>query len=72
MDRTTFKSEVAIAIRTEREAKGMSQTELANRARLKPSHISHFESGRRTTDLYNLWALAKAMKIPAKKLLPIA
>jgi transcriptional regulator with XRE-family HTH domain len=47
-----------------RELRGLSQTELAERTGLKPSAISHFETGQRAPSLANLIRLADALDVP--------
>ena len=39
----------------------LSQTELAKKAKLEPSHISHYECGRRNPSMDNLVVLSKAL-----------
>lgn len=48
-------------IRIIRELRGWSQAELAERSRLEPSAISHFETGRRVPSVVNLLKLAEAL-----------
>jgi len=48
-------------LRKARKAKQLSQTELAERAGLQPSAISHFETGRRAPSFDNLKRLADAL-----------
>lgn len=50
-------------LRSGRELRKMSQTELAEKTGLLPSAISHFETGRRSPSFANLKALADALKI---------
>ncbi|MBI3098417.1 MAG: helix-turn-helix transcriptional regulator [Planctomycetes bacterium] len=50
-------------LRRAREARGLSQTELAERTGLQPSAISHFESGRRAPSFDNLKRLANALDV---------
>jgi transcriptional regulator with XRE-family HTH domain len=50
-------------LRIARELRKLSQAELAEKANLQPSAISHFESGRRSPSFQNLKALADALKI---------
>ena len=53
----------AESLRTIREQKGLSQTELADRSGLQPSAISHFETGRRSPSFDNLKRLADALAV---------
>lgn len=52
-----------------RESRGITQSDLAERTGLKPSAISHFESGRRRPCLANLVKLADALGCSADVLL---
>ena len=52
------------AIRTVRAARGISQQELASRAKLDASYISRIESGGRVPTLEVLETIAKALKTP--------
>lgn len=56
-------------LRKTREDKGLSQAELAEKAGLQPSAISHFESGRRSPSLDNLRRLADALSVAIDYLL---
>lgn len=47
----------------------MSQAELAKSAGLQPSHVSHFETGRRAPAAENLRALADALGVTTDYLL---
>lgn len=50
-------------LRAAREQKGLSQAELAEKAGLQPSAVSHFETGRRAPSFDNLRALADALAV---------
>jgi len=52
-----------------REARGLNQTELAQRAGLQPAAIGHFERNRRKPSFANVRALAKALNISSDYLL---
>jgi transcriptional regulator with XRE-family HTH domain len=56
-------------LRERREARGMSQSELARAASLQPSAIAHFEAGRRKPSFDNVHALARALAVSADFLL---
>ena len=56
-------------LRKEREEKGLSQTELAEKTGLQPSAISHFELGRRSPSFENLRILADALSVTIDYLL---
>ena len=52
-----------------RELLGMSQVELATATGLQPSHINHFETGRREPNIENLRKIKQALKVPYEMLL---
>lgn len=59
----------ASRLRAAREGKGLSQAELAERAGLQPSAVSHFETGRRSPSFENLRFLADALGVATDYLL---
>ena len=61
--------EFGVRLRKAREAKGLSQAELAQLTHLQPSAISHFETGRRAPSFDNLKRLADALGISVDYLL---
>lgn len=52
-----------------RADRGWTQRELARRAGMHPTAISHFENGAREPSLRNLVALIEALRVKAKVLL---
>lgn len=52
-----------------RRLRAITQQELANRAHLQPSAVSHFESNRRTPSFENLRRLADALDVSTDYLL---
>lgn len=56
-------------LRDAREVRGLNQTELADRAKLQPSAIGHFEKERRRPSFANIRALAKALNVTSDYLL---
>jgi transcriptional regulator with XRE-family HTH domain len=56
-------------LRTAREYRGLSQGELAKRANLQPSAISHFETGTRKPSFDNLRLLADTLDVTTDYLL---
>jgi transcriptional regulator with XRE-family HTH domain len=50
-------------LRNARELRKLSQSELAEKADLQPSAVSHFETGRRSPSFQNLKALSDALKV---------
>lgn len=56
-------------LRKIREDKGLSQAQLAEKAGLQPSAVSHFEAGRRSPSFDNLRALSDALEVTTDHLL---
>ncbi len=56
-------------LREVRELRGLSQSELAQRAKLRPAAISHFETGARKPSFENLKRLADALEVSTDYLL---
>ena len=56
-------------LRSAREHRQLSQSELATRAGLQPSAVSHFETGRRSPSFDNLKRLADALDVTTDYLL---
>lgn len=56
-------------LRSARDLRALSQSDVASRAGLQPSHISHFEAGRRTPSVDNLHRLADALRVSTDYLL---
>lgn len=56
-------------LRCAREYRGLTQSELAGRARLQPSAISHFETGARKPSFDNLRLLADTLDVTTDYLL---
>lgn len=52
---------VAHNIKRQRELRGMSQSDLARAISTDPSHVAHWESGRREPSLTNAATLATAL-----------
>lgn len=59
-------------LRFAREMRELSQVELADKARLDQSHLSHFEAGTRLPGAENLKALAKALMVSSDYLLGLS
>lgn len=59
----------AIRLRKAREARGLSQSELARKAGMVPSAIAHFEGDRRKPSFANARELAKALNVSSDFLL---
>ena len=61
---------LATVIRKLREARGLTQEELAKRAGIKRPYVSHLESGvRKNPSLPTLKKLARALGVPVGELL---
>ena len=56
-------------LRSARELRGLSQSDLAQRSGLQPSAVSHFETGRRAPSFDNLKRLADALEVTTDYLL---
>jgi len=56
-------------LRTAREQRGLSQTQLAESARIPASSVSHFESGARKPSFDNLKRIATALDVTTDYLL---
>ena len=56
-------------LRRAREARGLSQLDLATKTRLQPAAISHFETGQRSPSFENLKKLADALSLSIDYLL---
>lgn len=61
---------ISATIRTLREARGLTQVELAKKARLTQSHVSMIEAGERTQlSIQTAQKLARALGVPVGRLL---
>ena len=56
-------------LRAARQLRGFSQSELADKAGLQPSAVSHFETGRRAPSFDNLKVLSDALQVTTDYLL---
>ena len=56
-------------LRSAREARELSQTELGQKSNLQPAAIGHFEAGRRKPSFANIRALAAALGVSSDYLL---
>ena len=56
-------------LRAARQLRRLSQSELAKKAGLEPSAVSHFETGRRAPSFDNLKALSEALQVTTDYLL---
>lgn len=66
---TSTRKLVARSIRDCRRSRGISQAEVAERAGLQPSSVSHFETGSRLPSCMNLLQLADALGVSTDELL---
>lgn len=69
MSMSSPSSEFSDRLRQARERRGFSQAQLAEKAGLQPTAISHFENGRRSPSFDNLRALADALNVATDDLL---
>lgn len=58
-------------VRITREARGLSQADLADKTGLQPAAIAHFEAGRRSPSMKNLRVLSLALGVSADYLIGI-
>jgi len=58
-----MESDFQTRLRAARELRKLSQSELADKAGLQPSAISHFETGRRSPSFDNLKVLSEALLV---------
>jgi len=72
MDVEAVQLRLGLAIRKAREAIGLSQEDLAERAGLHRTYIGSVERGERNISLANIVRIAKALKQPAWRLLRTA
>jgi transcriptional regulator with XRE-family HTH domain len=56
-------------LKSARQLRKLSQSELADKADLQPSAVSHFETGRRAPSFDNLKALSEALQVTTDYLL---
>lgn len=56
-------------LRAARQLRNLSQSDLAEKADLQPSAVSHFETGRRAPSFDNLKALSEALQVTTDYLL---
>lgn len=56
-------------VKAVRQEQGLSQEDLADQADLHRNYISQIECGRRNLSLLNILKLARALKVPASKLI---
>ena len=56
-------------LQSARHLRGLSQSELAEKAGLQPSAVSHFENGRRSPSFDNLKVLSNALEVSTDYLL---
>jgi transcriptional regulator with XRE-family HTH domain len=69
MTKSSTPADFASRLRKTRDARELSQSELAREAGMQPSAIAHFEAGRRKPSFDNVRALARALKVSADYLL---
>jgi transcriptional regulator with XRE-family HTH domain len=61
---------IGIRIRQERERRGWTQGELADRVGLGRTSMTNIEGGRQRLLVHQLWRIARALSIQARDLLP--
>lgn len=58
------------SVRSFRERSGLSQEELANKARIHRTYLGGVERGERNVSLKNILRIAAALDVPARALFP--
>jgi len=66
----TYSQRFGAAVRTQRIKRAMSQEELADSAKLHPTHISLIEHGRRSVRIETIVRLATALGVQPSELMP--
>ena len=66
---STMSEKFPFRLLSARQLRGFSQSELAAKAGLQPSAVSHFETGRRAPSFDNLKALSNALEVTTDYLL---
>lgn len=69
MPKSSASASFGLRLRSIREDRDLSQSELAKGAGMQPSAIAHFEADRRKPSFDNVRALAKALQVSADYLL---
>jgi transcriptional regulator with XRE-family HTH domain len=64
----TIQEKIGIALRSYREAMGLSQEQLSFKADLHRTYIGSIERGERNVSLINIIALCKALKVKPSEL----
>jgi len=70
MERKPLYTDIGKRIRSEREALGFAQGELAGAVGLERTSITNIEAGRQRLTIQMLYAIAEALGVPAESLLP--
>jgi transcriptional regulator with XRE-family HTH domain len=70
LSKDEFTKRIAKRIKAVREAKGISQEELADKAGLYRTYIGHLENARYSPSGYVLYKLALALKVGVDQLIP--
>lgn len=69
-DRSEFYGQFGRAVRHEREAKGMTQTDLGVPLDLTRASVANIEAGRQHCSLHAAVVLARTLRVPLTSLLP--
>ena len=70
LSKTDFTDQVGKRIKKWRIKRGLSQEELAHRARLYRTYVRHLENARYSPRVYILYKIAKALKVELRDLFP--
>lgn len=72
LSKTEFTKKLAKRIRELRRSKGLSQEELAHKARLYRTYVGHIENARYSPSAYVIYKIAKALKVKPPEITPIS
>ncbi|REL28204.1 XRE family transcriptional regulator [Thalassotalea euphylliae] len=68
MQKNNYQVQFGISVRKHRNAKNLTQEELANLAELDRTYIGSVERGERNVGLVNIHKIANALKVEVKEL----
>lgn len=71
LNKDAFTKKIAVRIKEVREEKGMSQEELAHKAKLYRTYVGHLENGRYSPSAYVLYKISRALDVKVEKLLEL-
>lgn len=69
LEKKNFAKKIGAEVRKAREARNLSQEELANNAGYYRTYVGHIETGTYSPSVHTVWRLAKAMDMKLSELL---